>query len=233
MPLHYLWKLFGARSLWPQVFLGLCRPLLRAARSRIEGAPLAGDVLFVANHVSWLDILALGGASRRVFVASDEVERWPVIGWLAGLNDTIYVARDARQRGAGPGRRSFATALAAGRAGRALFPEGTTDGGRDVLPFRASLFASLFPPLPGVRVQPVAIDYGAAADDIAWVGDESARRQCQARSCRGPARSRSRFRFLAPIDPARGRRPQGARRPVARGDRRRRSALPPARRDPL
>ncbi|HEV2867240.1 MAG TPA: 1-acyl-sn-glycerol-3-phosphate acyltransferase, partial [Allosphingosinicella sp.] len=64
-------------------------------------------------------------------------------------------------------------ALAAGRA-VALFPEGTTEGGHVVLPFRPSLLASLFPPIQGVRVQPVAIDYGDAAAEIAWAGDEAA-----------------------------------------------------------
>ena len=63
VPLHYLWKLFRARSIWPQVFLayaGRCIGL----RVRIEGQPLLDNVLFAANHVTWLDILALGASSR-------------------------------------------------------------------------------------------------------------------------------------------------------------------------
>ena len=82
----------------------------------------------------------------------------------------------------------------------ALFPEGTTEGGHVVLPFRPSLFASLFPPLPGVKVQPVAIDYGAIAEEIAWVGDEPAGANAgRILSRRGTIPVT--LRFLEPVDP--------------------------------
>jgi len=198
VPLHYLWKAFGARSIWPQVFLGYagrCAGIV----VRVEGRPLTGGVLFAANHVSWLDILAVGGASRAIFVSRDDVENWPGVGWVAAFNDTIYVARQARREVHGQADR-LRQALAAGRA-VALFPEGTTEGGHEILPFRPSLFASLFPPPAGVRVQPVAIDYGAAAEEIAWVGDESAGANAiRVLSRRGTIPVT--LRFLAPIDPA-------------------------------
>ena len=197
VPLHYLWKLIGARSIWPQVFLGFagrCAGL----NVRIEGTPLSDHVLFAANHVTWLDILALGGATRAIFVSRDDVEGWPLVGWLAGLNDTIYVARQARREVHGQADR-LRRALAAGRA-VALFPEGTTD--RALLPFRPSLFASLFPPLPGVRVQPVAIDYGALADEIAWVGAEEAGANAKRVLLRKGGIPVV-LRFLEPVDPHR------------------------------
>jgi len=195
VPLHYLWKLFGARSIWPQVFLGYagrCAGL----RVRTEGAPLHDHVLFAANHVTWLDILALGGATRAAFVSRDDVEGWPLVGWLAGLNDTIYVARQARREVHGQADR-LRRALAAGRA-VALFPEGTTD--HALLPFRPSLFASLFPPLPDVRVQPVAIDYGALAEEIAWTGAEAAGANARRVLSRRGAIPVV-LRFLEPVDP--------------------------------
>jgi 1-acyl-sn-glycerol-3-phosphate acyltransferase len=82
----------------------------------------------------------------------------------------------------------------------ALFPEGTTDGGTEILPFRASLLASLFPPLPGVRVQPVALDYGAAGNDIAWVGDEPTGANVRKVLSR-PGVVPVTVRFLEPLDP--------------------------------
>ncbi len=164
----------------------------------MEGRPLSGKVLFVANHESWLDILALGGAGTS-FVAMAELRRWPVIGWLAGLNRTIFVAR--AERGAVKGQAdALRGALADGQA-VALFPEGTTEGGRGVLPFRPSLLASLYPPLPGVKVQPVAIDYHLHEDEIAWVGDEPAGANAKRMlSRRDPIPVT--LRFLDPIDPA-------------------------------
>lgn len=198
VPLHYLWKLFGARPIWPQLYLayaGRCAGL----KVRIEGRPPLHDhVLFVSNHVTWLDILAVGGATGAVFVSRDDVGRWPVVGWIAGLNDTIYVTRQARREVHGQADR-LRGALAAGRA-VALFPEGTTEGGHVVLPFRPSLFASLFPPLPSVQVQPIAIDYGELAEHIAWVGDEAAGANA-GRILSRKGRIEVTLRFLDPVDP--------------------------------
>jgi lyso-ornithine lipid O-acyltransferase len=197
VPFHYLWKLLPGRSPWPQLFLGWagwCSGL----RVRTEGTPLGRQVLFVSNHVTWLDIFALGGATPAIFVSRDDVEGWPLVGWAAGLNDTIYVARQARREVHGQADR-LRRSLAEGRA-VALFPEGTTEGGHEVLPFRPSLFASLFPPLDGVRVQPVAIDYGDLAEEIAWIGEEPAgsnAKRVLSRKGTIPVV----LRFLAPVDP--------------------------------
>jgi 1-acyl-sn-glycerol-3-phosphate acyltransferase len=200
LPLHYLWKLFGRPSPWPRRFLGWVG---RAAGMRVTviGAPLERDVLFLANHLSWLDILLVAGASGAAFVAKAEVAQTPVIGWLARLNNTVFVARAERS-----GVRGQADALRAALAGGqpvALFPEGTTDGGPDILPFRASLLASLFPPLPGVLVQPIALDYGTAAHDLSWIGEEAGLanvRKVLTRRGTTPVA----LHFLAPVDPGTG-----------------------------
>jgi 1-acyl-sn-glycerol-3-phosphate acyltransferase len=197
VPLHFLWKLGGRRSPWPRYFLWWAG---RSAglRVRVEGRPLRDHVLFVSNHVTWLDIFALGGATGAAFVSRDDVERWPLVGWIAGLNDTIYVARHARREVHGQADRLRRT-LQAGRP-VALFPEGTTEGGHEVLPFRPSLFASLFPPIDRVNVQPVAIDYGDAAAAIAWVGAEPA--GANAKRVVGRAGTLPVvIRFLEPVDP--------------------------------
>ena len=198
LPLHYSWKLFGRTSPWPRRFLARVG---RAAgmRARVVGEPLCTHVLFLANHQSWLDIMLIAGASGAAFVSKEEVARWPVIGWLASLNKTIFVART--QRGAVRDQAdALRVALESGQP-VALFPEGTTSGGTEVLPFRASLLASLFPPPPGVRVQPVAIDYGPAGSEIMWVGEEAAAANAKrVLSRRGTAEVT--LHFLAPIDPA-------------------------------
>ncbi len=198
LPLHYLWRLLGRPSPWPRRFLAL---VARAAgmKVRVTGTPLERDVLFLANHLSWLDIVVLAGASGTAFVSKAEVAATPVIGWLAGLNNTVFVARAERSAVRGQAD-ALRTALASGQP-VALFPEGTTDGGPEILPFRASLLASLFPPLPGVKVQPVALDYAEAAHDLAWIGDEAGLanvRKVLTRRGTTPVT----VRFLAPVDPA-------------------------------
>ncbi len=185
-------------SRWPPRFLGLAA---RAAGvdTRTIGTALRRDVLFVANHTSWLDILVLAGASGTSFVSKDDVARWPVIGWLASLNRTIFIARTERGQ-----VRAQADTLASALAGGqpvALFPEGTTGDGTALLPFRAALFASVAPPPPGIRVQPVLIDYGGAATDIAWADPENATDNAL-RILGRRGRIAAAVHFLAPLDPA-------------------------------
>ena len=170
VPLHYLWRLVRARSPWPRRFLWWVG-WVSGLRIDVRGAPFRyRNTVFVANHASWLDIMAIGGITGAAFVAKAEIRQWGVVAWLAGLNDSIYVERSDR-RAIHSQADNVRDALQSGRA-VALFPEATTKGGRDVLPFRASLFSALFPPIEGLVVQPIAIDYGFALDEVAW-GDES------------------------------------------------------------
>jgi 1-acyl-sn-glycerol-3-phosphate acyltransferase len=197
VPLHYGSRLLLGRSLWPGRFLRWAA-WVAGMRVRIEGTPLGRDVLFAANHVSWLDILLLGGSAGAAFVSKDEVARWPVVGWLAGLNRTVFVAR-AERSGVKGQADALRTALAAGQP-VALFPEGTVGEGEGVLPFRPSLFASLYPPLPRTKVQPVALDYGLAVRDIVWIEGETTLANAR-RILSRPGAVTVTLRFLAPLDP--------------------------------
>lgn len=198
LPFHYLWTLAGRPSPWPRRFLAFVG-FATGLRIRVAGTPRASHVLFVANHTSWLDIMVLAATGGAAFVSKAEVARWPVIGWLANLNRTVYVARADRKAVRGQAE-SVRAALRAGRP-VALFPEGTTDGGVDLFPFRPALLESLYPPLPGILVQPVAIDYGAAARDIEWIGKEGAAANAR-RIVSRPGTADVTVDFLDPIDPA-------------------------------
>jgi 1-acyl-sn-glycerol-3-phosphate acyltransferase len=199
LPLHYLWRLLGLRSRWPRRWLGWVG---RSAGLRVEvrGRPLPSHVLFVSNHLSWLDIMAVAGVTGAAFVSRGDVAGWPIFGRLSRVNDTIFVERADRRAARGQSDQ-LRTILAGGRA-VAMFPEATTEGGEQVLPFRASLFQSLLPPLPGIRLQPIAIDYGPAAAEIAWVGDEPAGSNAKRVLSRAGTIPVT-LTFLEPIDPAR------------------------------
>ena len=66
--------------------------MVRAFGMRVRrfGTPLPGAALFVANHVSWIDITLLHSQRVVGFVAKSEIERWPLIGWLASRGGTIF-----------------------------------------------------------------------------------------------------------------------------------------------
>jgi len=166
----------AARPVTPWIVQGACKLACRVLglRHTRRGAVFAGPGAFVANHVSWLDIVSLNACTRLTFVAKSEVAGWTGIGWLARGAGALFIAR----------ARSLARTQAAAmetrlRAGQRLlfFPEGTSTDGRRVLPFRSALFqAFLAPGLPAdVKIQPVSVIYTAPADRdpafYGWWGD--------------------------------------------------------------
>lgn len=138
-------------------------------------------VLFVGNHTSYLDIMVLGAVIDGSFVAKSEVARWPLFGLLARLQRSVFIERrspeTARQRD------EIGARLEAGDR-LILFPEGTSDDGVRVLPFKSALFAVAERPVRGrpLTVQPFSLAY-TALDGLpvgrdwrplfAWYGDMS------------------------------------------------------------
>ncbi len=169
VPLHYLYRIFAYGSPFPMLFLRYAARV-SGARVKIKGTHLKRDVFYVANHVSWLDILSLAGASGTAFVAKAELEQSPLVGWLASLNRTVFVKREHRM-GVAEQINALKEALADNWA-VTVFPEGTTTDGQSLLPFKTSMLSVLEPPPPGVLVQPVLLDYGPVAEWIGWIGEE-------------------------------------------------------------
>lgn len=169
VPLHYLCRIFTHHSPMPRLVLRLVARII-GARVRVVGEPLRRDVFLLANHLSWLDIPALAGATGTAFVAKAEVAQVPVVGWLARLNRTVFVQREARL-GVAAQINALREALADNHA-VAVFPEGTTTDGLSLLPFKTAMLKVLEPPPPGIMVQPVLLDYGPLGPFIGWVGDE-------------------------------------------------------------
>ncbi len=130
-----------------------------------------GPVLYIANHVSYLDILVLGTRLDAVFVARNDMADWPLFGRLARMRQCVFVTRKATH--VREEARMIREQLEAGR-NVILFPEGTTGGG-GLLPFKSALLAAV-DGLPYAKVQPVSIAYpdlerGGADDSLAWYGD--------------------------------------------------------------
>ncbi|EKE78371.1 lysophospholipid acyltransferase family protein [Oceanibaculum indicum] len=149
-------------------------------RLEVEGERLTRPpVLYVCNHASYLDITVLGSLIPGSFVAKSEVKTWPFFGWLAQLQRTVFVVR--RGNHAGRQRDSITERLNKG-GNLVLFPEGTSNDGNRVLPFKSALFAAAETRIGGerVQVQPVSIAYTrlngipigrAFRPFFAWYGD--------------------------------------------------------------
>ena len=140
----------------------------------------APSTLYVANHSSYLDVPVLGAIIPAAFVAKAEVSRWPLIGFLAKMQNTVFIERRAAKTA--EQRDGMIERLRRGHS-LILFPEGTSSDGTRTLPFKSSLFSIAETPLPegrSVTVQPVSI-LATALDGLplgrawqpyyAWYGD--------------------------------------------------------------
>jgi len=154
-------------------------------RITVNGTPPQHHaVLILANHVSWLDILAITATVPVIFVAKSEVRRWPLIGWVARARGTVFVERDRRRQTA-EAVADIAQHLADGQS-IVLFAEGTSSDGNRVLPFRPALVGALREALAQVdagkriAVQPLSVGYTGLLGlpmgrqhrpIVAWYGD--------------------------------------------------------------
>lgn len=123
-----------------------------------SGPSVPGPVLLAANHVSWLDILALNAVEPVRFVAKADMRGWPVLGFMVARGGTLFIARE-RRRDALRVVHGVAEALRRGER-VVVFPEGTTGEGADVLPFHANLLQAAV--VTGRPLQPVALRYADA-----------------------------------------------------------------------
>ena len=123
---------------------------------QIHGTPRPGATLIVANHVSWLDIVAIHAAAPHArFVSKADVLSWPLLGWLIRNAGTLFIERE-RKRDAVRVVHAVAAALEQGDT-VAVFPEGTTGGGPELLPFHANLLQAAV--ATGTPVQPVVLRF--------------------------------------------------------------------------
>jgi len=152
-------------------------------RVRVAGEPVRGRaVLFVSNHVSWADILAIGSLAPIAYVAKSEVGKWPLVGTAAKSQRTVFVDRSRRQQ-TGDAIAQIVQRLSSGTS-VVLFAEGTSSDGNRVLPFRSALIGAVKEAgaraAGGILIQPMSICYTGLHGIpmgrqhrplVAWYGD--------------------------------------------------------------
>ena len=185
LPLQALVVRYSKDRWWPLAGLWhrmICRTLgleIQLIGEAVKGGP----VLFTANHISWLDILILGGKLENAsFIAKSEMQSWGMVGKISALHKTIFVDRtrrtdSARQRDALVSRVQEGHSLI-------LFPEGTSTDGVRVEKFKSSLFsvAEKADEASGhtLKIQPVTLAFTemngmpmvrSKMPLVAWLGD--------------------------------------------------------------
>jgi 1-acyl-sn-glycerol-3-phosphate acyltransferase len=186
VPLQMLALRFGWNRILHLVPVWFHRVLLRLFNVRVieKGKPPGeAATLILANHVSWLDIPVIGSLHPLSFIAKSEVEGWPVVGFFARLQRSVFIDRQ-RRKATAEVNDALAHRLVKGEA-IVLFAEGTTSDGNRLLPFRSSLVgaaqtALMHDSVERVYLQPLAIAYTRRdgmpvtrreRPFIAWYGD--------------------------------------------------------------
>jgi lyso-ornithine lipid O-acyltransferase len=151
---------------------------------RVTGEPLRRNaVLFVSNHVSWVDIVVIGSITPVAFVAKSEVRKWPLVGITAAMQRTVFVDRGRRHQAA-EAIDEIVERLASGTS-VVLFAEGTSSDGNRVLPFRSALVGAIRQAAgedraKAIPIQPMSICYTGLHGIpmgrqhrplVAWYGD--------------------------------------------------------------
>jgi 1-acyl-sn-glycerol-3-phosphate acyltransferase len=170
----------GVPYIYHRILCALIGIRVREIGKRSPDSPL----LILANHASWLDILVITSLAPAVFVAKKEVAGWPVFGWLAKLQRTVFIDRQRRHR-TGAATQEIAERLNGGDA-VVLFAEGTSSDGNRILPFRSALIGAVHHVIGSsthherVTVQPLSLAYvnlnglplgRAFRSRVAWYGD--------------------------------------------------------------
>lgn len=148
MQFHYL-----VARLWSRAIVSIM-----GLRRKVRGRPIRKGGVLIANHASWLDIVALRSVTRINFVSKSEVRNWPGVGYVAEVCETVFIERKRTE--AKKQERELEARIRNDEL-LCVFPEGTSTDGLRILPFKSSLLSVLF--LDGVHdralVQPVTVVY--------------------------------------------------------------------------
>jgi len=137
-----------------------------------SGTSLDSAVVFVSNHISWLDVIALGCERNCVFVAKNSVQHWPLIGITAKLSGTLFINRKDKKDVVKTLAR--ADKILENNISLAFFPEATTTSGKIIKPFRTSLYQTAIH--SGSNVQAIGIRYQSILgkeSPAPYIGDET------------------------------------------------------------
>jgi 1-acyl-sn-glycerol-3-phosphate acyltransferase len=132
-----------------------------------RGAEKAISGFAVCNHVSYIDVIAMGSVRPSSFLAMHEVKGWPLMGWLASLGGTIFVNRESKRAAVGV-MQEIERKIDHGVT-VIIFPEGATSDGKSIRRFKSTFFS--VPVRKNIPVTPVGIRYTKALlGTVAWYG---------------------------------------------------------------
>lgn len=179
LPVLFFYRAFNSKNLnnfYMRFHKGVC--WIFSIRCTIQGeVSTHKPTLFLSNHISYLDITVLGSCTPGYFIAKSEVANWPVFGYLAKLQNTLFFERKGHKVRA---QLDMMSTHFDEQKSLILFPEGTSTDGENVEPFKSSLLQSVEHATEHTFIQPVTIAYTHhknqtmdrhVRDHFAWYGE--------------------------------------------------------------
>ena len=159
IPLQIIFNIIGfkLRRIYPLLFYRIIKFITgiqinfdkNSYNKRIKGT------LFVANHVSWFDIICLGTILNARFIAKKEVSEMGIFGFLAKLSNTFFIDNSDKNKII-EYNKLIKSKLEKGE-NFIIFPEGTTSDGNGVNQFKSSMLECAFNNKNDTFVQPISI----------------------------------------------------------------------------
>ncbi|MDI1310205.1 MAG: lysophospholipid acyltransferase family protein [Methylotenera sp.] len=166
-------KLFKLRLIkwWCKHLLGILNIRLESHGHLPPPYQTARNIMFVGNHISWIDIHVLNSIIPTRFIAKSDIKSWPVFGYLAKKSNVLFISRVKRQDAARIVHATNNSLLNGDTV--CLFPEGTTTDGTEIKPFKSSIIQGAIH--ANAVIWPIAFRYplknGSVNTEIAYAGE--------------------------------------------------------------
>ena len=184
IPIQFFFNLIGFRfkKLYPLLFYRMIK-ISTGININFDSEKIDkknSGVLYIANHVSWFDIICLGTLLDARFIAKKEVSKMGIFGFLAKLSNTFFIDNENKNKII-EYNNSIQKKLQEGE-NFIIFPEGTTSDGNGIISFKSSMLECAFDDNNKINIQPISICYSKLNNipmgiylrrNIAWVGDTS------------------------------------------------------------
>jgi 1-acyl-sn-glycerol-3-phosphate acyltransferase len=184
IPIQILFNIAGFRlkKLYPLFFYKMIKVVIgiNINFDRTKLVKQGKGVLYIANHVSWFDIICLGTLLNARFIAKKEVSKMGIFGFLASISNTFFIDNENKNKII-EYNHFIQNKLKKGE-NFIIFPEGTTSDGNGIINFKSSMLECAFDDSMQINIQPISICYSKLNNipmgiysrrNIAWVGDTS------------------------------------------------------------
>ena len=141
---------------YSRIFYGILM-YISGVRVRVNGKlSKSRPLLLVSNHISVFEMVVFPMALGSSFFGKEDIEKYPLIGWIGKKFGVVFISRNPRT--AVETTKKINDAMIGAGYPMTIFPEGTTNNGCFIYPFKSSMF-DVVAKIPNLTIQPVVMTY--------------------------------------------------------------------------